>query len=160
MARDFHPAKNIVQTFFEAVAHRVGLLIDRLTGDDFQAGGTGHRRKRVAVEGAWVIDAMLVVPFRVAPMRYHVNNVGLATHRTTGQCPGDYLGHGGQIRGYPVADLRSTRRGPKPGHHLVEYQHHSMLLGKLPQTFQVIRDIKGKLAVVRPSGFQNQCRDV
>ena len=160
VAGHFHFAQDIVQSPFQPGRHCIGLLIDRLTGNQFQAGGSGDGGQGIGVKGAGMIDPLAVVPFRVAAMGNHIHNFRLAADGPAGQRPGHDFSHRGQIRADAIQNLRPAGGGPETGDHFVENQHDPVLGGQLPHAPQVVRNIKGQLAVVGAGRLQNQGGDI
>ena len=107
-----------------------------------------------------MVYALGVVPFGVTALGDHVHDVGLAADGAAGQGSGHDLGHRCQIGCDSVADLGSTWGGSEPGDHLIENQHHAVLVAQLSQSGQVLRHVKRKLPVVSARGFQDDCGDV
>ena len=155
-----HSREHLVQTGLEPRGHRVGALVQRLGGDQFQAGRSRHRRQRIAVECPRVVDPLGVVPFGIAALGDHIHDVSLAAYCPAGQGASHDLRHGRQIGRDAIAHLRSAGGGAESGDNLIENQHHAMLVAQLAQARQVLRRVEGKLPVVSAGGFQDDGRDV
>ena len=114
VAANLRSRENIVEAGFEPVSHRIRILVDRFAGNQFQAGCTGHRRQRVAVEGARVIHPLRVIPFGVATLGDHIHYVRLAADGPARQRARNDLGHGGQVWRHSVAHLGPAGEARKP----------------------------------------------
>ena len=160
VAGHFHLAEYVVDPYLEPGPHGVCLLVDGLAGDYLKASGPGNGGQGIAVEGPWMINAVGVVPLRVAPVGNHVDDFSLTAHGASGQSPGNDLGHGGEVGAYAVANLSAARRRPEPGYNFVEDKHHAVLGGQVSKSFQVAGSVEGQLAIVGAGWLQDQSGDI
>src|SRR5690606_33593560 len=104
------------------------LIVESGAADQPERGQAGGHRQRITGQGAGLVDR--------AQRRNLFHDLALATEGTHRHAAADDLAEGGQVRGDTEMRLGTAQGDAKAGHHLIEDQHHAILVADLAQTFE------------------------
>ena len=128
-----------------------------VVGDPFQGIGFvenlqsllgGRQRYRMRRVGAAVRNAVADLAHDVLAARQHGDRIAV----------GHGLGEGAQIGLDAVEFLHAAARHPEPGFHLVDEQHHAVLVAQRPRRAQIFR-LRGDPQAIAHDGLDQQAGD-